>query len=550
VRCSLRLYEGSPHLGICRACDRRQAPTARSVPTSPTGGVLPPVSRGLGDTIAKVITYHDVLDRPVVTGQQGADASFSTNLSDPGTLFSFTGYDSRGNATIGIDPRANTSTQDFDGASRHIAAHRQMRAGGSGTGAIVATITTATTLDGNGRATALTDANSNTTGYQFDTLDRKTVTTLPDGSTQTTQYNDASDVITYTDENGSVFDSSAAGNYDAKGRRWTLNVTPAGGIGGTTQQTFAHDGLSRMVNSNDIAGGVAATAGKTFDSLGRVVEEAQQYAGAAVQYVTNTAFTSLPSTELTYPNARAIGSTFDELYRRFLIFEGASIITDWTFVGPARVADQVLGNGITCSYLNNAMANSAVQPAVPNPAWSNTCGDRLGYDGAGRLIGKRYFGQCNSSSSSSQSSSSSRSSRSSSSRSSRSSSSTACCPCYQIMTTLDPSAPPIVLEYAGGGTWTDGTDSNFIISVGEGFTLTLNAGPGETVYAAAGPCPPTDPASWTFISGNPFLYGIKCCPPRVLLRQRRQRPKQRLIRLGVTFGVGGRGSGVTFGVES
>ncbi len=41
--------------------------------------------------------------------------------------------------------------------------------------------------------------------------------------------------------------------------------------------------------------------------------------------------------------------------------------------------------------MNNSRTNSAVQPAVTNPAWGNQSSDRLGYDGAGRPITKRYL---------------------------------------------------------------------------------------------------------------------------------------------------------------
>ena len=60
-------------------------------------------------------------------------------------------------------------------------------------------------------------------------------------------------------------------------------------------------------------------------------------------------------------------------------------------VALARVQ---LGNGLTCTWMNNAVASSAVQAGVPNPPWVAAAGqsaDRLGYDGAGRMIAKRYL---------------------------------------------------------------------------------------------------------------------------------------------------------------
>jgi len=41
--------------------------------------------------------------------------------------------------------------------------------------------------------------------------------------------------------------------------------------------------------------------------------------------------------------------------------------------------------------MNNARTHCAVQSTVSNPAWGDVSSDRLGYDGAGRMIAKRYL---------------------------------------------------------------------------------------------------------------------------------------------------------------
>lgn len=47
---------------------------------------------------------------------------------------------------------------------------------------------------------------------------------------------------------------------------------------------------------------------------------------------------------------------------------------------------------LVAAYLNNARTASAVQDPTPvNPAWGTRFSDRLGYDGAGRTIAKRYL---------------------------------------------------------------------------------------------------------------------------------------------------------------
>ena len=63
----------------------------------------------------------------------------------------------------------------------------------------------------------------------------------------------------------------------------------------------------------------------------------------------------------------------------------------WKFFGPSRVAEVTLGNGLIQTFMNNALTHSAVQPTVGNPSWGDQSSDRLGYDGAGRSITKRFL---------------------------------------------------------------------------------------------------------------------------------------------------------------
>ena len=93
-------------------------------------------------------------------------------------------------------------------------------------------------------------------------------------------------------------------------------------------------------------------------------------------------------------NSLLVNSGYDVLYRRNQLVEQATgaAIANWQFAGPGRVAELVLGNGVIQTMLNNARTNSAVQSPTPvNPAWGSNSSDRLGYDGAGRNITKRYL---------------------------------------------------------------------------------------------------------------------------------------------------------------
>jgi hypothetical protein len=113
------------------------------------------------------------------------------------------------------------------------------------------------------------------------------------------------------------------------------------------------------------------------------------------RYVTNIAFTSYPPTQFTYPNGRQANWAYDSLYRRQSCVDPAVptvTIASWQYYGPGRAAEVSLNNqAVIQTMLNNARTNSAVQSGVPNPAWGTQGSDRLGYDGAGRMITKRYL---------------------------------------------------------------------------------------------------------------------------------------------------------------
>ena len=210
-----------------------------------------------------------------------------------------------------------------------------------------------------------------------------------DSSMEGFVYDLAGDVVLYTDCNGSRFTNT----WDSMGRKTSTTIAPASGIGGTTSQAFQYDGLGRLTSSTDTTASGGAVVNIAYDSLGRGVEEGQVY-GANTRYLTNDAYTSLAASQLTYPNERQVNTGHDALYRKNSLIEQSTSasIASWQYFGPSRVAEVALGNGIIQTMMNNARTHSAVQlGTVSNPAWGTPSGDRLGYDGSGRMIAKRYL---------------------------------------------------------------------------------------------------------------------------------------------------------------
>jgi RHS repeat-associated protein len=249
-------------------------------------------------------------------------------------------------------------------------------------------IRTDVVLDGNGRVAELIDDRGAGTAFGYDTLDRQVTLAFHDGSVRTNTFNPASDIVAYVDENGSAF----AFTLDAIGRRTAVAITPAAltSLYGTTAQSFQYDGLSRVTFSQDSAS-TTSIVQPYYDSLGQVLEENQNI-GSVSHYVTHNAWTSYPATGFTFPSSRELIIGFDALNRKNTINEtsGGASIAAWQFFGN-RVGTVTLGNGIICSFMNNAQSRSAVQAGLPTPPWGSATTDQLGYDGSGRVITKRYL---------------------------------------------------------------------------------------------------------------------------------------------------------------
>jgi hypothetical protein len=123
------------------------------------------------------------------------------------------------------------------------------------------------------------------------------------------------------------------------------------------------------------------------DSLGRVLEETQ-----ASFSMTHQSWASYPATGFTYDDGRQLTIGYDLLYRKNAIHEtsGGASIAAWQFFGN-RTATITLGNGVVCSFMNNDQTRSAIQAGLPTPPWGSGTSDQLGFDGAGRVIAKRYL---------------------------------------------------------------------------------------------------------------------------------------------------------------
>ncbi len=335
----------------------------------------------------------------------------------------------RGNVIGTVDPKGNTVQMAYDGAGRMIESVQHMRASGGGdqapqpanmvTGGETPSLTgasspassaqqgtfmpasgsvirTQTIYDGNSRVVALIDSNGGTTNYTYDALNRQVTMEFADGTKRTNTYNACSSVVMYKDEAGNQFTNT----YDSLSRRVAVSIAAETGFEGTAAQTFQYDGAGRQTQTTDTRASGTQTTNTQYDSLGRVLEFAQT-TGSDTQYMTSTGFTSMVNTQQQYPNANKVDWAYDILYRKASVKDNGagSNTAAWTYAGPGRVVEVVLKNGIACTMLNNTRTASVVQTMIPGsdnasnslPMFGTAASDRLGYDGSGRMVAKRFI---------------------------------------------------------------------------------------------------------------------------------------------------------------
>ncbi|NJQ16049.1 putative adhesin [Streptomyces bohaiensis] len=222
-----------------------------------------------------------------------------TRVSDPRNKNYHFSYDADGNLTEQRSPAGAVTTYEYDGNGQRVAM-TDPRGNAQGAdpddftwryayddaGLLIEITnplghTQSTAYDGNGRATALTDALGNTTEYRYDTTGRLAGITAPDGGITAYAYSAAGDLATRSDANGNVTDYG----YDQAGRLTSvtdplervreLDYDLDGNLTGETNsrgQTSSYeiDALGRVttVSYSDSTPSVSID----YDAIGRITE--------------------------------------------------------------------------------------------------------------------------------------------------------------------------------------------------------------------------------------------------------------------------------------
>ena len=160
--------------------------------------------------------------------------------------------------------------------------------------------------------------------YVYDPLNRLIAQTHTDGTTHAFSYDVHGNRVGSVDANGNTVTTT----FDLLNRPTSTSVAPGPGVSSdTTFESFAYDGLSRLVRAQDDD----STVLRRHDSLSNLVAETQN--GRTLTAVFDGEGNRR---SCTYPGGRAFTSSFDELNRMDSISD-TQVLATWDFFGPGRV---------------------------------------------------------------------------------------------------------------------------------------------------------------------------------------------------------------------
>jgi RHS repeat-associated protein len=132
-------------------------------------------------------------------------------------------------------------------------------------------------------------------------------------------------------------------------------------VQGTTIQNFRYDGLSRVTyafdNNDPTTAADDSTVSDAYDSLGRIIEEAQTIGGQATQVISSAWRADNLRSALTYPNGRVEAYTYDNLDRLKTVSDqgAAQPIAVYNYIGADRVLERLYPqNGTLETFLDDS----------------------------------------------------------------------------------------------------------------------------------------------------------------------------------------------------
>ena len=263
-------------------------------------------------------------------------------------------YDSLGNLVRHIDPKGTATISEYDGLGRKLKVYVDSNADGTiGAGDSKKIFV----WDQNGRLSSLTDGNTNTTSYAYDSRNRCISITEPDNTSCSLVWSPRSNLILRQDANGTAISNS----FDALDRCVRRDVSPGPNVAATTTfELFAYDGLSRMVLASNNVSQVQLG----YDSMGNCVRHIQDGWQMLSAFDANGNRLSV-----TYPSGGVVSYTYDSANQLSSVtgpplVDGAPpvLLAAYGYEGPGRVGRIIRGNGANTRITWSGAANATAAP--------------------------------------------------------------------------------------------------------------------------------------------------------------------------------------------
>jgi len=227
------------------------------------------------------------------------------------------------------------------------------------------------------------DAKNKATQYNYNSLGQMTSEVYADAGVKSYTYNAIGQRITQTDQNNNQFGYL----YDNLYRLTTVNVTPGSGVGGTTQQVFTYDNLSRLTNAKDITSSYTNEVQRTYNTLGRLTTETQKIGTATERTIAKQYNLVGRVNQLTYPNGRINSYTFDDNHLPYTTTSNSTVVATYQFNAVNAPVTKTLGNNVSL----NIEYNNRYQ--IKKHDWKLNGNTITGYNYGHDSVGNRLYSE-------------------------------------------------------------------------------------------------------------------------------------------------------------
>jgi RHS repeat-associated protein len=286
-----------------------------------------------------------------------------TELMNPDGTTETTTYDTLLNSTMYDVVKTNEngySTTDYYNWANELVLVQQPPVNGI-------TYTTKYSYDQVGNLLSITDANNHVTTYQYDNLNRLTMTLYPDGTNSTNTYDAVGNLIKTKDPLGNIITNT----YDSLNRLTQVQYPNGATV------TYTYDADSNKLST--VQSSPATSSYYTYDARDRLTNETDVIAG--VSYTTLYSYDKASNIlSITYPDNSVLGYTYDALHR----IKTVGNIANFTYTLDSKIATIGYGNNAKTTYTYDS--RDRPKSIYSFSGSTQLMGLNYSYDGVGNVL--------------------------------------------------------------------------------------------------------------------------------------------------------------------